>query len=415
MNGKSIPRGDATVLQIGHWRFDSRARYLTDGIRKRRLTSKAASVLAALAEADGHVVIRAELLDRVWPDSDVGDEVLTQSVTEIRRAMGDGRTRRIIETVHGTGYRLDSPARSVSADMPIWSDQQADDFDLDAYLDFSEARRLCEREGERALAQATELCGAAVARAPRCPLILSEFASLAAMRHLYAEGSGGPALEEVLSVAEAAADIGPHLACGHMSRGVVLAALDRRPEACRAFNHAITCDPLDFQAHYHYARALFALGDFSRAARMAECAASLRIDDYRPFFVAATSWSALGKRRRARAASEAGLARLRQQFALGCAGSRTGSALGLFLALRGDHEDAYRSIAEHEGKQDSMLYYGVAAYAALGETDTALDRLERIVDHGFRHADWLNADPTLEPLRRLPRYRRVTASLNSAR
>ncbi|MEO1088512.1 MAG: serine/threonine-protein kinase, partial [Acidobacteriota bacterium] len=35
------------------------------------------------------------------------------------------------------------------------------------------------------------------------------------------------------------------------------------------------------------------------------------------------------------------------------------------------------------------------AYAALGEIKTALDRLERVVERGFRHVDWLRADPTL--------------------
>lgn len=406
-------RGAATALQIGQWQFDNVARDLTDGVRTRRLTPKAAAVLAALAEAEGQVVTRTDLLDRVWPDTDVCEEALTHSVAEIRRAMDDKGAQRILETVHGTGYRLRCPIRPVQGDFHLQAAERAEDFDLDAYLDYSEARRLCEHEGERALGRAVALCGTAVARAPRCASILSEFAILTAMHRLYAEG-GDAKLEDALSVADRATGLKPQLACGHRSRGVVLAGLGQKSDACTAFNRAIQCDPQDFQAHYHYARALFAFGDFSRAARMAECAAALRPDDYRPLFLAATSRSALGEPDRARSGAVTGLARLSLHFATGGGGSRAESALGLFLALAGRHEDAHRSIAAHESKRDSMLYYGVAAYSALGEVDTALDRLERIIDRGFRHRAWLESDPTLKPLRRSPRYKRLIAPLLAA-
>ena len=88
--------------------------------------------------------------------------------------------------------------------------------------------------------------------------------------------------------------------------------------------------------------------------------------------------------------------------------------MGVFLALNGQHEEARDSISAYESSHDAMLYYGVAAYAALGDVDTALDRLERVVDHGFRHADWLRADPTLEPLRPSARFRRLMAALDPA-
>ncbi len=411
---QSTPRqSDATVFRIDGWQFDVAARDLTDGVRTRRLTPKAAAVLSVLAEADGQVVTRAELLDRVWPEIDICEEALTHSVAEIRRAMGDGGARRVIETVHGTGYRVRRALRADPGDVPPQPLDGEEDFDLDAYLDCREARRMCERDGERALGRAVELCATAVARAPRCTPILSEFAALTAMRRLYT-GDGHAGLEDALSGADRAVALRPDLACGHISRGVVLAALGRKAASCAAFNQAIMRDPQDFQAHYDYARALFAFGALAQAARLAEYAAVLRAHDFRPLFMAAASWSALGEAGRAGSAALAGLSRLRPQLLSGEAGSRAESALGLFLALTGRYDEAYRTIADHESKRDSMLYYGVAAYAALGEVDTALDRLERVVDHGFRHADWLRADPTLAPLRNSPRYKRLMAALDPA-
>lgn len=79
-----------------------------------RLAPKAVAVLSALIHADQRVVSRVELLDRVWPDADVGEEVLTQSIAELRRALGgttgDGG---LIETIRKSGYRLREPAVAV--------------------------------------------------------------------------------------------------------------------------------------------------------------------------------------------------------------------------------------------------------------------------------------------------------------
>ncbi len=402
-----------TIFEIGCWRFDTMARDLSDGIRSRRLTPKAAAVLTTLAEADGYLVTRAELLDRVWPDTDICEEALTHSVAEIRRALGDSGARVLLETVHGAGYRLRGPVRVASDEEPPSAMEHDAQFDLDAYLDYCEARHLCEREGERALPEAVELCGTAAARAPGFAPILSEHAALAAMRELYCKGDRHE-LEDALHNADRAAGLRPDLACGHIARGVVLTALGREAEAAGAFQQAILRDPQDFQAHYHYARSLFSFRDLARAGRMAECAANLRPDDYRPLFLAASSWSALGDTERARTAAVTGLARLRIQLASGAAGSRAKSALSLFLALVGRHEEAHRNIAAQQDTGDAVLYYGVAACAALGDINAALDRLEQVVDRGFRHADWLRADPTLEPLRTSPRYKRLMATLDRA-
>lgn len=402
---------DTTIFEIGCWRFDTMARELSDGVRSRRLTPNAAAVLATLAEADGYLVTRAELLDRVWPDADICEEALTHSVAEIRRALADNGARALLETVHGTGYRLRGSVRVASKEEPPSAIEHDAQFDLDAYLDYCEARHLCERDGERALPEAVELCGTAAARTPCFAPILSEYAALTAMRQLYARGDRHE-LEDAFEMAERAASLRPDLACGHVSKGVVLTALGREAEASGAFQQAILRDPQDFQAHYHYARSLFSFRDLARAGRLAECAANLRPGDYRPLFLAVSSWSALGDQERARTAAVTGLARLRVQLASGVAGNRAKNALSLFLALLGRHEEAQRSISAQDGTRDAVLYYGVAACAALGDVDTALERLEQVVDRGFRHADWLRADPTLEPLRTSPRYKRLMATLD---
>lgn len=80
----------------------------------RRVTPKAIGVLRMLARAPGAVVGRHELLAEVWPDTLPTDDVLTQAITQLRKAFGAGSVgaeagKRYIETIAKGGYRLTVP------------------------------------------------------------------------------------------------------------------------------------------------------------------------------------------------------------------------------------------------------------------------------------------------------------------
>lgn len=67
-------------------------------------------VLAYLVEHRDHVVTKAELLDEVWDDRFVTESALTSRIKSARRAvLDDGRAQRVIQTVHGRGYRFVAP------------------------------------------------------------------------------------------------------------------------------------------------------------------------------------------------------------------------------------------------------------------------------------------------------------------
>ena len=68
--------------------------------RTRRLTPKSLGVLRVLMRQPGRVVTRDELFAEVWPDTLPTNDVLTQAVTQLRKAFGDDRERpRYIETI----------------------------------------------------------------------------------------------------------------------------------------------------------------------------------------------------------------------------------------------------------------------------------------------------------------------------
>lgn len=64
-------------------------------------------VLALLVRERARVVPKGELLDAVWGDRFVSESALTSRIKAARRAVGDdGRTQRLIRTVHGRGYQF---------------------------------------------------------------------------------------------------------------------------------------------------------------------------------------------------------------------------------------------------------------------------------------------------------------------
>lgn len=74
-----------------------------------RLGRKDISVLHALIKSNGHLVTRNQLLDDVWSGRIVTDNVLTVSISNIRKALklihpvGD----ELIVTINGIGYMMD--------------------------------------------------------------------------------------------------------------------------------------------------------------------------------------------------------------------------------------------------------------------------------------------------------------------
>jgi len=86
------------------------------------LRPKTFSVLRYLVENSGRLVSKDELFAAVWPNVAVTDDTLVQSISELRRVIGDDGAR-LIRTIPRRGYRFeaaitDTAARSVCAPTP---------------------------------------------------------------------------------------------------------------------------------------------------------------------------------------------------------------------------------------------------------------------------------------------------------
>ncbi|HXG94811.1 MAG TPA: tetratricopeptide repeat protein [Blastocatellia bacterium] len=79
------------------------------------LTPKVFEILLALLENSGHVVSKDELMRRVWPETFVEEGNLTQNISTLRKALGDGQNGcQYIETIARRGYRFVASVRTSS-------------------------------------------------------------------------------------------------------------------------------------------------------------------------------------------------------------------------------------------------------------------------------------------------------------
>ena len=100
------------AFSVGDWRVDPSLHSISGAAGEVRLEPKVMQVLVGLAEHAGQVVSKERLLQTVWADTFVGDEVLARAISELRRVLGDdSKAPRFIQTIPKGGYRLIAPVR----------------------------------------------------------------------------------------------------------------------------------------------------------------------------------------------------------------------------------------------------------------------------------------------------------------
>lgn len=104
-------------FQLAGWQISPKLDRISKDGESVTIKHKSMAVLVMLAEADGELLTRHEIMDAVWPGMDVTDDVLTQSIVELRKVFGDdARKPRVIETIPRVGFRLIAALRPAGAD-----------------------------------------------------------------------------------------------------------------------------------------------------------------------------------------------------------------------------------------------------------------------------------------------------------
>src|SRR5215207_10095050 len=105
------------ILQFKDFTIDTDAKVLLREGTPVALAPKVFETLLALIENHGRVVLKEELMKRLWPDTFVEDANLTFNIQQLRKSLGDNaRSPIYIQTIARRGYRFIAAVEPLSSD-----------------------------------------------------------------------------------------------------------------------------------------------------------------------------------------------------------------------------------------------------------------------------------------------------------
>jgi tetratricopeptide (TPR) repeat protein len=188
----------------------------------------------------------------------------------------------------------------------------------------------------------------------------------------------------------------------------------RYDDARTEFETALRLNPKLYEAHYLYARACFQEGKLEEAVRHYQDAAAVRPEDYQALLLMQAPLKGLGRQAEAEAALRQGLQVAERYVELNPDDARALYLGAGALAQLGQGARAleWTKRAFSIDPEDSGVLYNVAcSYALLGQIDDAIACLEKAVQNGFGHREWLENDSDLNALRPDPRFQALRARL----
>ena len=109
---QKVPANLAAVLRrdgfhLDVWWVEPRRNRIVAAESERRLDPRVMEVLLHLASRAGEVISRDELSDAVWKDTFISENMVSQAISRLRKALGDDSQQpRFVETISKSGYRL---------------------------------------------------------------------------------------------------------------------------------------------------------------------------------------------------------------------------------------------------------------------------------------------------------------------
>jgi Tol biopolymer transport system component/DNA-binding winged helix-turn-helix (wHTH) protein len=105
--------------RVGKYHVYPQLNRIDDGEITHKIEFKSMQVLLCLMERAGEPVTREELLGKAWPNVIVSDDVLSRSISILRKVFGDDRGKpEYIETIPKIGYRLIAPIFPIEKEKP---------------------------------------------------------------------------------------------------------------------------------------------------------------------------------------------------------------------------------------------------------------------------------------------------------
>lgn len=282
-----------------------------------------------------------------------------------------------------------------------------------AYDYYLKGQHYFRRWGTRNMSFAVQMFEKAVATDPGYARAWAALAASYAMICMYWD-----ATESNLAATERASrkalELLPGLAESHVSRGLSHFVRGDNAAAIAEFETAMRLDSKLFDACYFYGRVCFQQGELEHAAELFERAEQIDPDDFQAPILLRQIYRTQGRNEDALAAAHRGVARAERKLELNPDDTRAlNLALGGWAEI-GDADKvaqfAERSLAI-DGENPDTLYNVACGFARIGQSQQALECLERASMRGMAIARWAENDSDLESLHALPRFRQVIDEL----
>ncbi|MEM9911900.1 MAG: winged helix-turn-helix domain-containing protein [Pseudomonadota bacterium] len=397
-------------IELKDWRFNSQTRRAERAGDQKKLSPRATRALVELAKADGSVLSRQELLDRVWPNVYVTDESLTKVVSEIRQKLQD---RTLIETIAKGGYRLNLrrpiwPAPA-NIDCPMLESTEGD---LEAHALCHEARAEIVRCGPGALERSEALTAKAVELAPGCAEVRAERAIALVRSHTY-WSEGRSFRDTALTEAHRAVELQPALGLAHSALGYAQAIHGQWHAAELSHSRAVRLASDDPMVLHNAGWYLMYRGKIGAAVCYFEKMSEREALNIKGYAVASQLCYGHSPQRAERNAKLA-LSRAHMRLQADPGDFRAKTAAASLQAILGDHDATFAALERIDVQGSPQAIYHAKAMAYIGEDDRAWRYLEDLFDHGWRDVFWLANDPFFSGFRDDTRYTSMKLSLLAA-
>jgi TolB-like protein/DNA-binding winged helix-turn-helix (wHTH) protein/Flp pilus assembly protein TadD len=108
-----------STFHVGPWLVEPELNSISRDGQRSHLEPKAMEVLLRLASRAGETVSKEQLIQAVWADTFVGDDVLSRAIYELRKAFQDNTHEpHYIQTIPKRGYRLIAPVDGMEPAAP---------------------------------------------------------------------------------------------------------------------------------------------------------------------------------------------------------------------------------------------------------------------------------------------------------
>jgi len=214
-------------------------------------------------------------------------------------------------------------------------------------------------------------------------------------------------VRKAVEASEQAVALDPDSAEARASHGLAMFISDDYGAAEREFSRAIELNPNLWEPYYYFGLAWSSKGEFEKAIEMYKKAMEVNPADYQaPIFIA-QSYASLGRKHDEMKARLASLEQIQRHLEMNPHDTRALYVGANQFANVGEFEKA-QELAERalgRDQEEPVVLYNVACfYAMKGNTDRAMELLDRAVENGWGDKAWLETDPDLDSLREDPRF-----------